>query len=62
MSFNMNYRQISKEDYEAIKAGAKNVADFFNIAETAGYGALPYPPEQRDGKYVIPYYMSDSCD
>ena len=55
-------REITKEDYEAIKNGVKKSEDFFNTAELAGYGALPYQPIEKDGKYIIPFNMSDSCD
>lgn len=55
-------REISKEEYELILKGDKDVYDFFSIAETAGYGALPYQPFEKDGKYYIPYGISNSCD
>ena len=55
-------REITKEEYEAIKAKEKNVYDFFSNAEVMGYGALPHKPIEKDGKYYIPYDMSDSCD
>ena len=55
-------RPISKEDYEAIKAGEKDVYDFFNEWEVMGYGAIPSQPVEKDGEYYIPYGMSDSCD
>ena len=55
-------REISKEDYEAIKAGAKKVNEFFDVAEICGYGAIPSRPYEKDGKYFIPYGISTSCD
>ena len=55
-------REITKEDYEAIQKGEKSVYDFFSTAEVCGYGALPFRPKEQDGKYIIPYNMSDSCD
>jgi len=55
-------RQISKEEYEMIMLGKKSVDDFFSQAETAGYGAIPSRPYEKDGKYFIPYGISDSCD
>ena len=55
-------REISKADYDAIKNKEKSVYDFFSVAEKAGYGALAYEPKEKDGKYIIPFNMSDSCD
>ena len=55
-------REISKEEYDAILAGAKDVDDFFSEAEIVGYGAVAFQPKEKDGKYYIPYNMSDSCD
>ena len=55
-------REITKEDYENIKAGKKRAYDFFSIAETAGYGAIPHEPYEKDGKYFIPYGISNFCD
>ena len=62
MTYNRDEKEISKEDYEAIKKGRKNVYDFFSEAAIMGYGLLANGPVERDGKYFIPYYMSDSCD
>ena len=55
-------REISKEDYEAINSGKKSTYDFWSDAAVMGYGLVTYMPVERDGKYFIPYYMSDSCD
>ena len=55
-------REITKEDYEAILNEEKKVTDFFNEAELCGYGALPYRPVEKNGKYIIPFNMSNSCD
>lgn len=55
-------REISKEDYDAILNNEKKPSDFFEIWEMAGYGAIPSQPYKEDGKYYIPYGISDSCD
>lgn len=55
-------REITKEDFDAIMDGEKDVYDFFSEAECAGYGALAFKPVEKDGKYIIPFNMSDSCD
>ena len=55
-------KEITKEDYEAIRNGEKETRDFFSIAEIAGYGAIPGEPYEKDGKYILPYGISDSCD
>lgn len=55
-------REISKEDYEAIMAGQKSVYDFWDEAAVMGYGLLAHKPIERNGRYYIPYDMSDSCD
>lgn len=55
-------REITKADYDAIKNGEKSVYDFFSVAETVGYGASAYQPKEKDGKYIIPFNMSDTCD
>ena len=55
-------REISKEDFEAIKSGDKSPYDFWSEAAVMGYGLLCHKPVERDGKYFIPYHMSDSCD
>lgn len=55
-------KEITKEDYEAIKAGKKHESDFFTQAQIWGYGASPHQAVERDGKYIIPFNMSDSCD
>lgn len=55
-------REITKEDYEAIKNKEKSVYDFFSEAEVCGYGASAYQPVEKDGKYIIPFNMSNSCD
>lgn len=56
-------REITKEEYDAIKAGEKRTDDFFSEAELMGYGACPsFIPVEREGKYYIPYGISDSCD
>ena len=55
-------KEISKEEYEAIKAGEKDVYDFFSEAAIVGYGAIPSNPVEKDGKYYIPYGISSSCD
>lgn len=55
-------KKITKEDFDAIKAGTKNVEDFFSQAQLYGYGACPSQPYERNGEYYIPYGISDSCD
>lgn len=55
-------REISKEDYDAIKNGEKGVNEFFSQAEILGYGAIPSNAVEKDGEYYIPYGISDSCD
>lgn len=55
-------REISKEDFDAIKAGKKKEDDFFDICEICGYGAITHSAVEKDGKYYIPYGISDSCD
>lgn len=55
-------REITKEDFEALQKGKKSVYDFFTTAEVCGYGAIPFRPTEKDGKYIIPFNMSDSCD
>ena len=55
-------KEITKESYEAIMNGEKDVDDFFTEAQILGYGACPSNPVERDGKYYIPYGISDSCD
>lgn len=55
-------REITKEEYEQIESGERNVYSFFSEAAVMGYGLLAHKPFERDGKYYIPYDMSDSCD
>lgn len=55
-------REITEEDFLAIMEGKKSPRDFFLVSEIAGYGAVPGMPYEKDGKYFIPYGMSDSCD
>ena len=55
-------KQITKEEYEAIKKGEKSPSDFFSEAALVGYGAIPQMPIEQDGEYYIPYGISDSCD
>ena len=55
-------KEISKEDFESIKAGEKTPRDFFNEAEICGYGVIAYKPYEKDGRYYIPYGTSTSCD
>ena len=55
-------KEITKEDYEAIQRNEKTPKDFFNMAQIMGYGASPDQPYEKDGKYFIPYGISDSCD
>lgn len=55
-------REITKEDYDKIMSGEKGVYDFFSEAEVMGYGASASKPFEDEGKYYIPYHMSDSCD
>lgn len=55
-------KEITKEEYDEIKAGKKSVYSFFSEAQISGYGLLAYQPRERDGKYYIPFNMSDSCD
>ena len=62
MAYGYYEREITKEDYDAINAGEKSVYDFFSEAERMGYGALAYKPKEKDGKYIIPFNMSNSCD
>lgn len=62
MSWHHGKREITKEDYEAILNGEKGQDDFFSESELLGYGAIPSKPYEKDGKYYIPYGISDSCD
>lgn len=55
-------REISKEDYQAIKGDRKQEEDFFTEAEIYGYGATPLDTYEKNGKYYIYYGISDSCD
>lgn len=55
-------REITKEDYDAVKAGEKSLYSFFSDADIMGYGALPHNVFERDGKYYLSYSISDSCD
>lgn len=55
-------KEISKENYEAIKAGEKSVYDFFSEAAVIGYGCVAFEPFEKEGKFYIPYNMSNSCD
>ena len=60
--YGFNNREITKEEYEAIIAGEKNVYDFWDDAAVMGYGLIAHQPYKDGGKYYIPYHMSDSCD
>jgi hypothetical protein len=62
MSWYHSDREITEEDYKAIMDKKKSPRDFFSVSEIAGYGAIPSMPYEKDGKYFIPYGMSDSCD
>ena len=62
MAWITNEREITKEDYDAIKARKKGVNEFFNDSELIGYGAIPSSPVEKNGKYYIPYGISTSCD
>ena len=62
MAWQHERKEITKEDYEAIKAGEKGVNSFFSETQLIGYGACPSNPVEVDGKYYIPYGISDSCD
>ena len=42
-------KEITKEDYEAIKNGDKDTRDFFSTAQIWGYGAIPGSPYEKDG-------------
>lgn len=55
-------REITKEEFEEIEEGKRSVYSFFSEAAVMGYGLLAYKPIERDGKYYIPYDISDSCD
>lgn len=55
-------REITKEEFDQIKAKERSVYSFFSEASVMGYGLLAYQPFERDGKYFIPFNMSDSCD
>ena len=55
-------RPISKEDYEKIISGEKDVYDFFSEWEVMGYGAMASKPKEENGEYYIPYSISDTCD
>ena len=55
-------REITEEDYKAILEKRKTPDVFFSEWEIAGYGAIPRMPYEKDGKYFIPYGISDSCD
>lgn len=57
-----NRREITKDDYDAIKSGRKNKKEFFSDWELCGYGASPGRIFEEDGKYFIEYGISDSCD
>lgn len=62
MSWKERKREITKDDYDAIKSGEKNKKDFFNECELWGYGAIPGRVYESEGKYFIDYGISDSCD
>ena len=62
MSWIETKREITKEDYEAIKSDKKSKREFFTEAELMGYGAIPTRVYERDGRYFIDYGISDCCD
>jgi len=62
MSWVERKKEITKADYDAINKREKNIMDFFEEWEIAGYGAIPSNPVEREGKYYIPYGISTSCD
>ena len=55
-------KEITKEEFEKIKAGELNKYSFFTEAQVIGYGLIASQPFEREGKYYIPYSMSNSCD
>lgn len=55
-------REISKEQFEAVKAGQMSVYSFFYDWERFGYGIYSPHVIELDGKYFVSYYMGDSCD
>lgn len=60
--YNYHDKEITKEDYEKINSGEKNVYDFFSDAAVMGYGLSAHQPYEKEGRYFIPYYMGSSCD
>ena len=55
-------REITKEEYEAIRSGKMNRYDLWSETTIMGYGLIAHEPYERDGKYYISFHMSDSCD
>lgn len=55
-------REISKEEYEAVMSGERSPYSFFDDAAVMGYGLIAHKPFERDGKYILPFDMADSCD
>ena len=62
MSWKFCDKEISAEDYKAVKSGEKGEYDLFTDAEIIGYGVIPSRMYEKDGKYFIRYGISDSCD
>lgn len=62
MSWYYSDREITEDDFKAIKDGKTDPRAFFSEAELVGYGAIPRMPYEKDGKYFIPYGISSSCD
>ena len=62
MSWVHRNREITKEQYQAIKGDRMQEDDFFTEAELQGYGATPLDTYEKDGKYYIYYGINTSCD
>ena len=62
MSWYHTEKEITKADSDKNKTGEAKLTDFFTEAELCGYGAIPRMPYESEGKYYIPYGISDSCD
>jgi len=61
-------REITREQYERAVAdhngylADEDLPDVFTESELCGYGIYSPHVAERNGKYVVLYYMGKSCD
>jgi hypothetical protein len=58
-------REITRDDYIAIKEGKKSIYEFFDICERCGYGvygATAIQDRHNPDRYYIAYDIGSSCD